>query len=234
MVAAGLKDTLMTERAPITIDVVSDAVCPWCFIGQKRLDLALEAVSDVEVSVSWRPFQLDPTIPAGGVERHAYMAGKFGSMDKVATAHERVREAARDTDIAFDFEGITVAPNTLDAHRVIRWAATSGNDVQNTVVRAIFSAYFEQARDIGDRQVLIDIGTAAGMERPVLETLLAGDADREAVQGEIAMASQMGITGVPCFLLEGRYAVMGAQDAATLADAIRRVSEAKAKGELPQ
>jgi predicted DsbA family dithiol-disulfide isomerase len=222
----------MAATAPISIDVVSDVVCPWCFIGQKRLDIALAALPDIDVTVHWRPYQLDPTIPPEGYDRKAYMVAKFGSEERLRVAHERVREAAQDTDIAFAFEAIGTSPNTLDAHRVIRWAGSAGPDAQGKAVRRIFRAFFEEGRDVGRAGVLTELAGEAGMDRAVVETLLATDADRDEVRAEIDTARRMGITGVPCFLLEGRYAVMGAQDSEVLADAIRRVSEAKARGEL--
>jgi predicted DsbA family dithiol-disulfide isomerase len=221
----------MTANA-ISIDVISDVVCPWCFIGQKRLDKALQAVSDVAVDVRWRPYQLDPTIPSEGKDRKEYMLAKFGSEERLREIHGRVEEAGEAEGIDFDFSAIKVSPNTLDAHRVIRWASTEGADVQNRLARRLFQLYFEEGRNIGDHQVLIAAAKDAGMDAAVVETLLASDADREAVEGEIATAARMGVRGVPCFLLEGKYAVMGAQDPETLADAIRQVAAAKARGEL--
>jgi predicted DsbA family dithiol-disulfide isomerase len=216
----------------ITIDVVSDVVCPWCFIGQKRLDKAIAAVPEIDVSVRWRPFQLDPTIPAEGKDRKAYMLAKFGSEERLREIHARIVPLGEAEGIDFAFDAIKVSPNTLDAHRVIRWAGAAGEDVQNRLVRKLFQLYFEQGINIGDHSVLAEAAGEAGMDRAVVESLLPTDADRDAVSTEAATASRMGITGVPCFLLEGKYAVMGAQDADTLADAIRQVSGAKARGEL--
>lgn len=222
----------MTASASVIIDVVSDVVCPWCFIGSKRLEKAIAAVGAVEAHVSWRPFQLDPSIPAQGLDRRDYMLGKFGSEDRIREIHARIEPLGAAEGIAFDFDAIMVSPNTLDAHRLIRWAAANGEDVQGRLVRLLFSLYFEQGRNIGDHAVLIAAAREAGMDSAVVETLLPTDADTEAVRNEIATASRMGVTGVPCFLLERRYAVMGAQDTDTLADAIRQVAAAKARGEL--
>ena len=215
-----------------SIDVVSDAVCPWCFMGQKRLDRALAQVPEVQAVINWRPFQLDPTIPAQGKDRREYMLAKFGSEERLREIHARIEPLGEAEGIHFDFDAITVSPNTLDAHRVIRWAGAAGNDIQNRLVRELFSLYFEQGADIGDRAVLVEAARKSGMDAPVVESLLATDVDRDTVSAEIATASRMGVTGVPCFLLEGKYAVMGAQDASTLADAIRQVAAAKARGEL--
>ena len=221
----------MAKTAPITIDVVSDAVCPWCYLGQKRLDQALAATPEVEASVRWRPYQLDASIPAGGVDRKAYMEAKFGNSGRLRAAHDRLVELGREAGITFAFDRIELSPNTLDAHRLIRWAGGSGEAVQNAVVRRLFKAYFEEGRDIGSHEALVGLAGEAGMDAALVEALLASVADRDAVRAEIETASRMGVTGVPCFLLDGRYAVVGAQDTAVLADAIRRVAQAKASGE---
>lgn len=221
----------MTSTAPLTIDVVSDVVCPWCFIGMKRLQKAV-AAAGVEVQVNWRPYQLDPTVPAEGLDRKAYMLGKFGSEDKIREIHGRIEPLGRTEGIAFDFDAITVAPNTLDAHRLIRWAGASGAAVQGRLVALLFSLYFEKGANIGDRAVLVEASREAGMDASVVEALLPTDTGLEEVRKEIATAAQMGVTGVPCFLLERRYAIVGAQEADTLADAIRQVFAAKARGEL--
>ncbi|TPL94973.1 DsbA family protein [Mesorhizobium sp. B2-3-12] len=222
----------MSESNAITVDVVSDVVCPWCFIGQKRLDKAVAAAADVEVHIRWRPFQLDPTIPRQGKDRREYMLAKFGSDERIREIHARIEPLGEAEGISFAFDAIKVAPNTLDAHRLIRWAGATGEDVQNRLVRRLFQLNFEEGANIGDHTVLVEAAREAGMDASVVATLLPSDADVEAVGTEIATASRMGITGVPCFLLEGKYAVMGAQDVDTLADAIRQVAAAKARGEL--
>ena len=221
----------MGEADSITIDVISDVVCPWCFVGHKRLERAIEAAG-IEVHVNWRPFQLDPTIPPEGKDRKAYMQAKFGDGERLKQVHANLVSLGAVEGISFDFDAIKISPNTLDAHRVIRWAGASGEDVQNRLVDELFSRYFERGENTGDRGVLIEAARAVGMDAAVVETLLPTGADAEAVRTEITTASRMGITGVPCFLLESKYAVMGAQDSATLADAIRQVAAAKAKGEL--
>jgi len=215
----------------IAIDVVSDVVCPWCYMGSKRLEAALQSLHDVSADVRWRPFQLDPTIPEGGTERKAYMIGKFGSQERVADAHANLSELGKAEGIAFDFEAIEVAPNTLDAHRVIRWASQAGPGVQSAVVQRLFSLFFEQGVDIGDRQVLIDVAGASGMDQSIVEALLPTDADKANVGKEIETAGQLGIRGVPCFIIDGKYAVMGAQSAEVLAEAIRKAAEASSETE---
>lgn len=222
----------MEDRQALRIDVVSDVVCPWCFLGQKRLDQAIAASPDVDIAVSWRPFQLDPTIPPEGMDRAAYMRAKFGDGDRLRDAHARLEALGHAVGLDYHFDAIKVSPNTLDAHRVIRWAGATGPEVQNKLVRNLFRLYFEQGVNIGDHSALADAAGEAGMDRAVVESLLASEADRDAVAEEAATASRMGVTGVPCFLFEGKYAVMGAQDVETLVDAIKQIAQAKAKGEL--
>ena len=213
----------------ITVDVVSDVVCPWCFIGMRRLQRAVATLPDIDVDMRWRPFQLDPTIPPEGRDRGEYMIGKFGSQERIQQIHANIMQVGAVEGISFNFDAIKVSPNTLDAHRVIRWAAGFGSAVQTRLAGILFSAYFEQGQDIGDHAVLLEAAQVSGMDVHVAEALLPSDADRKEVQTEIATASRMGITGVPCFLLESKYAVMGAQEADVLADAIRQVAAEKAK-----
>ncbi|TIU20411.1 MAG: DsbA family protein, partial [Mesorhizobium sp.] len=174
----------------------------------------------------------DPTIPPEGKDRRDYLVAKFGSDERIREIHARIEPLGEAEGINFAFAAIKVASNTLDAHRVIRWAGTAGEVVQNRLVRRLFQLSFEEGANLGDHVVLINAAREAGMDASVVETLLPTDADVEAVRTEIATASRMGITGVPCFLLEGKYAVMGAQDADTLTDAIRQVAAAKARGEF--
>ena len=222
----------MAATAPITIDVVSDVVCPWCYVGSRRLEQALAELPEIEAEVIWRPFQLDPTIPPEGRDRKEYMRGKFGSDDRIRQLHDNLIQSTLDAGIPFAFDKIKVAANTLDAHRLIRWAGGQGQQMQGAVVKALFKANFEEGRYVGDHAVLTEIAAEAGMDSAVVAALLPTDADREAVRSEIEQAQRMGISGVPCFLLERKYAVMGAQPTEALADAIRQVATAKARGEL--
>jgi predicted DsbA family dithiol-disulfide isomerase len=223
----------MAAKLDIRIDVVSDVVCPWCYVGSKRLEAALAGLPDVQAEVHWRPFQLDPTIPAEGMDRKTYMRNKFGNDDaRLKAMHDRLIDSTLDAGIPFAFDRIKVAANTLDAHRLIRWAGGQGTAMQDKVVRALFKANFENGRNIGDPVVLTEIAGECGMDVAVVSALLPTDADREAVRHEIAQAQRMGVTGVPCFLLENKYAVMGAQPTEQLADAIRQVAQAKAEGKL--
>lgn len=215
---------------PIKIDVVSDVVCPWCFIGRQRLASALQHLPDVTAEIRWRPFQLDPTIPPEGKERRAYMLAKFGSDERLKQIHANITPLGEAEGIAFDFDAIKVAPNTLDAHRVIRWAQNAGEGVQDRLVGELFSRYFERGENVGDHAVLIDAATASGMDGSLVASLLPTDADRDAVTTEIATASRMGITGVPCFVIDEKYAVMGAQDANVLAKAIADIASKSGDG----
>ncbi|KGF69119.1 DSBA oxidoreductase [Hoeflea sp. BAL378] len=215
----------------LTIDIVSDVMCPWCYIGKKRLEAALEEVkSEIEVDVRWRPFQLDPTLPKEGKDRKQYMEDKFGGPERAEKAYETVRAAGAEEKIPFAFEKIPVSANTLDAHRLIRWAGSLGPAAQDTAVQALFKAYFEDGKNIGDDQVLVEAGRQAGLEAEVVERLLAGDADRDAVEAEIDQARKMGVTGVPCFIIDMKYAVVGAQPADALVDAMRKIAADKAGG----
>ncbi len=211
-----------TAIAPLAIDVVSDVMCPWCYIGKRRLERALALAAPLAVTVRWRPYQLDPTLPPEGKDRGTYLSDKFGDPGRIAAMHERLSETGAAEGIAFDFAAIRVSPNTLDAHRLSRWALTAG--VQDAVIEALFRAYFVEGRDVGDHEVLVAIAAAAGMEPEVVARLLAGDADRARIEEEVALARRVGVTGVPTFILADRYAVVGAQAAETIADALGAVA----------
>jgi predicted DsbA family dithiol-disulfide isomerase len=207
---------------PLTIDVVSDVVCPWCFLGKKRLETALRE-SGENVVVRWRPFQLDPSIPAHGVDRVAYMRNKFGDTGRIEAAHERLRALGAADGIAFAFDRIARAPNTLDAHRLIRWAYGAG--VQDRVVDRLFERYFVEGRDIGERASLIETASECGMDAELVGKLLDDGSDVDEVREEIAQAQQIGVTGVPFYILGQRFGVSGAQEAATLVEAIGKTRE---------
>jgi len=213
---------------PVRIDIVSDVMCPWCFIGKKRFEKALQSLGEeVGVEVSWRPYQLDPTLPLEGKDRDTYLAEKFGSIERARDLYRNIEQAGEGEGIPFRFEAIAMSPNTLDAHRLIRWAQNAGEGAQSKVVERLFELYFLEGANIADHTVLLEVAREAGMDTAIVGSLLAGDADREAVQEEIATAQRMGVTGVPCFILENKYAVIGAQDPQTIADAVRQVAAEK-------
>ncbi len=195
---------------PLLLEMVSDVVCPWCWLGFRRLQAA-EITEAVEIR--FRPFELDPTIPAEGVDYRAYMKTKFGP-DGPDNRWKQMREALERfgaaEDIPFDFNGITHRPNTLDAHRLIRWA--QGQDRGPEAMEALFAAYFRDHRDIGSAGVLTEIAGDIGLEADVVGDLLARGADREAVHEEEQLFISMGVAGVPIYIAGRRYALQGAQD----------------------
>ena len=204
------------------IDVISDTVCPWCYIGKRRLERALTLRPQIEFDVRWRPFQLDPQTPAEGVDRKAYIEQKFGSSDKIKPIHTALLKAGEDEGIAFAFEKITRTPNTLNSHRVIRWSHSLG--LQNELVERLFQAYFVQGADIGQIKILAAIADEIGLDGELVEELLGSDADMESVTREDTMARKIGINGVPTFLIGGKVLVNGAQDAEHLVRVIDRVN----------
>jgi predicted DsbA family dithiol-disulfide isomerase len=191
------------------LDVISDVICPWCFIGKRKLDAALTQVSDFQINLMWRPYQLDPTTPPEGHDRKQQMIRKFGP-DAGKQIFKNVLAAAEGTGINWNFDKITRTPNTLNAHRLIRWAASTGQ--QHQMAEALFCAYFEEALDIGDLDVLLDIGEAQGLERALLVDLFASDRDVEQTREDDAAARDWGVTGVPAFLAGGKFMLMGAQE----------------------
>ncbi|MGN6514990.1 MAG: DsbA family oxidoreductase [Rhizomicrobium sp.] len=216
------------------IDIVSDTVCPWCFIGKRRLEKALALRPDIEFDVRWRAYQLDPTIPAEGVDRKQYMQAKFGDNPNRQAMQDALKQAGASEDIEFAFDRIARSPNTLDSHRLIRWAATAG--VQNEIVERLFEAYFEQGRDIGNRDVLTEIAADAGMDSATVADLLEQGADRELIQNEVALAHRLGISGVPTFIFQNKYLVSGAHDPDALVrviDTVAREMEERGEEEEP-
>lgn len=200
------------------IDVVSDTVCPWCFVGKKRLEEALAQRPDIEFDVRWRPYQLDPMVPKEGVDRKAYMKAKFGDGERSRGMGDTLRAIGEQVGIPFAFDKQERRPNTVDSHRLVRWAAGVG--VQDAVVDALFKAFFIEGRDVGDQAVLAEIAGECGMDSELVTDLLASDADRELVERECALAGEMGIQGVPAFVIDNRFLLIGAQDANVLLRAI--------------
>jgi predicted DsbA family dithiol-disulfide isomerase len=200
----------------IAIDVVSDVICPWCFLGKRRLDRALESLPEGTAEIRWRPFLLDASIPREGLDRQDYLRRKFGEA-RLATLHDPLIAAGKADGVPYRFDRIARTPNTLDAHRLLRWAAAAGR--QHAMAERLFLAYWNEGKDVGDRAVLrsfADEVSVDGADR------LDSDADLEAVRAEIDAAAAMGIASVPTFIVGNRYAVIGAQPAEVLKSAITR------------
>lgn len=197
----------MTDQ--VKLDIMSDPICPWCYIGKAHLDRALEARPDHPFVIEWHPFQLNPTMPTDGMDRRAYLEGKFGGEEGARRAYAPVVEHAKKAGLNIDFEGMKRTPNTINAHRLIHWAGIEGK--QTAAVSALFKAYFVDTRDIGDLDVLADIADGIDMDASVVRRLLESDADRQDIAARDAHSRQMGINSVPTFIVAGKHAVPGAQ-----------------------
>lgn len=198
----------MTEQT-VKLDILSDPICPWCFIGKTNLEQALANVPHHPFVIEWHPFQLNPDMPDDGMDRRDYLEGKFGGKDAAVKAYAPVVEYAEKLGLNINFEGMKRTPNTLDAHRLIHWAGIEQK--QNQAVDALFTAYFVEARDIGDHDVLADIADSIGMDASVVRKLLSSDADREDIRNRDAHSRKMGVNSVPTFIVASQHAVPGAQ-----------------------
>lgn len=194
------------------IEIYSDAICPWCFIGKRRLERARAMRPDVQLEIKWRAFQLNPWMPAEGMSRAEYLTAKFGAAD-AGRVYDNIRRIGQGEGVDFAFDRLTRTPNTVDAHRLIRWAGReAGGAGQERMVEALFQAYFLEARDVGATDALIAAVTAAGLDGAAAAAYLATDLDRDDIRAEDSAARQMGIQGVPCFIVDRSYAVSGAQE----------------------
>jgi predicted DsbA family dithiol-disulfide isomerase len=193
----------------IKMDIISDVACPWCYVGKSYLDRALEQRADHPFAVEWHPFQLNPDMPKGGMDRRMYMEMKFGDKEGAVRVHVPLLEHAEKAGVTFNLDRITRTPNSLDAHRLIHWAGLEGR--QTPVVSSLFRAYWSEGRDIGDAGVLADIAAENGLDRAVIARLLEGDSDRAEIAARDAHARARGVSGVPTFIIDNRYAVQGAQ-----------------------
>ncbi|MDF1728787.1 MAG: DsbA family oxidoreductase [Sulfitobacter sp.] len=191
---------------PIKLDIMSDPICPWCFIGKAHLDKAL---TDHPFTIEWHPFQLNPEMPREGMDRRTYLEAKFGGKEGAVRAYAPVVQQAEAAGLNIDFEAMERTPNTLDAHRLIHWAGIEGR--QTAAVSALFTAYFVEGRDIGKAEVLADIADSIEMDAAVVSRLLASDVDAKEIAERDAHSRQMGINSVPTFIVGGRHAVPGAQ-----------------------
>jgi predicted DsbA family dithiol-disulfide isomerase len=209
-------------RSMVQLDIISDPICPWCYIGKAQLDRAIAETGVNPFDISWRIFQLNPDMPAEGMDRKRYLETKFGGPDQARAVYDRVEQAAAEAGVEVHFDRIPKTPNTMDAHRLIRWSRTTGN--QSALVDRLFRLYFAKGADISDHDVLIAAAEQVGMEHAVVARLLSGDADLDLLREEEASARRMGVNGVPCFILGGRYVLQGAQPAETWAQVIRELS----------
>jgi predicted DsbA family dithiol-disulfide isomerase len=205
------------------IDFIADMVCPWCFIGKRRLARAIAMRPNILFDVKHRPYRLDPTVPREGMDRQAYLASRFPDGKGLAEAHRLISAEGAKDDIVFDWNAIQRTPNSIDAHRLIRWAETQG--VQDEVVERLFAAYFENGEDIGDIRVLADIADMCGMDGAQVADLLETDTDMAIVEREDRLAHEMGVTGVPAMIFGGKIAVSGARPPEMLLTAIDKASE---------
>ncbi len=206
------------------LDVISDPICPWCYIGKTKLDRALEKHPEHDFVIEWHPFQLNPTMPAEGMDRREYLEAKFGGKEGAVKVYGGIAKAAEAAGVEINFEGIERTPSTLNAHRLLHWAALEGK--QNAVVDRLFKAYFREGQDISDHDVLVGVAEAAGMDGVVTRKLLEGDADAKDIQDRDAQARERGVSGVPCFVIGNHYVVQGAQDTELWEKVISELSDA--------
>jgi predicted DsbA family dithiol-disulfide isomerase len=210
------------------LDVISDTICPWCYVGKRRLAAALTvlAAEGLRFEIAWRPFQLNPTMPKEGLDRRAYRSAKFGTWEKSQALDAQVAAAGAGDGLAFRHDLMARTPNTLASHILIRLAhEIGGAALQDRIVEALFAAYFTQGRDVGDPAVLADLGAKAGLNRELLTARLADPANADAVAYDENLARGLGLNGVPSVVLEGHYLFSGAQPTPgivrTLREAVR-------------
>jgi predicted DsbA family dithiol-disulfide isomerase len=195
----------------VKLDIISDPICPWCYIGKTLLDQAMAQRPDHPFEIEWHPFQLNPDMPAEGMDRREYLETKFGGKEGAIRAYAPVLERAEAAGLTIDFAAIKRTPNTLDAHRLLHWAGIEG--CQDRMAMALFRAYFNEGRDIGDPEVLADLADSLSLDGAMIQRLLATEADRDDIRARDAQFRQMGITGVPTFIVGGQHAVPGCQPA---------------------
>lgn len=206
----------------ISLEIISDPICPWCYIGKARLDRALEQRPNHLFQIQWRPFQLNPDMPREGMDRREYLETKFGREGAIR-AYTQIEQVAQASGLEIDFEKMERTPNTLDAHRLIRWAWPEG--CQTPLVSQLFRRFFREGQDISDHEVLCDAAAAVGMDRAVTARLLASDNDIEEVIAEDKGAREMGVQGVPMFLVGRKYALSGAQETSLWLQALDEIAE---------
>jgi predicted DsbA family dithiol-disulfide isomerase len=213
----------------LTVDVTSDVICPWCYIGKRRLEKAIASFAGrADLRVRWHPFELNPSMPQEGMNRKEYRAAKFGSWERSLALDAQVTEVGRAEGLSFAFDRAERTPNTLDSHRLILLAEQE--NVQDAVVEALFWAYFTEGRDIGHTPTLLDVVAGAGLDRGRAEALLSGDEGIEAIRESERQAQASGVQGVPLFLINEQIALSGAQDPSVFLAAFERVGLASPAG----
>ena len=212
----------------LVVDVISDVVCPWCWIGKRRLEAALALLAEreplVRPVVSWHPFELNPDLPREGIARRTYVERKFGGEDGARGVYERIRAIGATVGLPFAFDAITRMPNTLDAHRLIAWAQRQGD--ADPLVERLFRAFFVEGRSIGDRDTLAVVAAQSGLDAAASRALLDSDELEDEVLAMGARVRELGVEGVPFFIFDGRVAVSGAQEPQALLEAIAQARSA--------
>ncbi len=207
----------------IKLDIMSDPICPWCYIGKRNLDMAFAETIEHPFTIEWHPFQLNPEMPREGMDRRAYLEGKFGGKAQAVQVYGRIDEYARAAVLELNLRAIKRTPNTLDAHRLIHWAGLEHR--QTPVVSALFQAYFHDGKDISAPDVLLEAAQFAEMNTEVVSRLLDSDADITDIQNRDAHARQRGVTGVPTFVIDNQHVLTGAQPPETWVNVIKEIQE---------
>ena len=201
---------LSPPKARLTIEIVHDLVCPWCYLGTRRLLRTLRRRPDLLIDLTWRPFLLNPDMPRLGMSRSDYVVRKFGGEDRARRLYGSISEIGRQEGVLFRFDRVRRTPSSVDAHRLVRWASRYGR--ADEVVEALFAAHFADGRDIGDSAVLVAVATSCGLDAANAWGMLQSDAELDAVHADNLRAHRLGINGVPCFVIGGRHAISGAQE----------------------
>jgi predicted DsbA family dithiol-disulfide isomerase len=222
----------MRAHSPLPIDVVSDVVCPWCFIGKRLLEKAIALKPDIPVEVRFRPYFLNPWVPREGMSREDYLTAKFGSVERYNANNQRVVDAAAFAGLTYARDKIRRQPNTLDCHRLIRWADEGGNAAR--MKQRLMELYFSEGGDLSDREVLVQAAADCGMDAARVRARLASDEDVAAVQADANAAKEAGIEGVPCFIFGRMFAVSGAQAPEYLAEMIERADDERSRREAAE
>ncbi|WP_417823712.1 DsbA family oxidoreductase [Thalassospira lucentensis] len=210
-----------TSLMPIRIEAIVDTICPWCYIGKKRLEKALSREQLENLIINWRPFLLNPDMPNGGIDRKLYLSAKFGGAESATRVYKAIETAGAAVGIDFKFDDIKITPDSTDSHRLIFKVCSERPAVGNALVEDLFVAYFLEGQNIGDPDILAEIAVTHGEDRSEILDYLAGDMDRDFVGQENRVAHQMGVTGVPCFVFNGRHALSGAQEPEILQRMVR-------------